>query len=365
MSIPIRLFDGDVILNIDRTPITFDEATRTLYNQAIANPSSLTDEERRIITRRPPPEEEDALCRGRCGQSLSELIKKAIENGDSLTYKESVIIAAGVDSAQNERLIHEVARLSAADRELLQRARAAATTEEMKRAQENACNGMKRWETIQSKASKTLSDDDVRNIRFALRVPWQEHVLSQTQMAICGLLIFFPRNMPEWPSFKEQIDMAVYHGLHSRPQIINEEIMVKFTLHYVESSNVSDDGDNNIAALQSQFLSMRDGDELSQGLRLDAFLYVDEEAIQSRDAARPFVWLLGPGETARLLKVHIKHIAPTLFARLTQRDLSPAEARRWPYRHTSELEILHRAAAWSKDANGVVDGIWPPPARYM
>lgn len=365
MSIPIRLFDGDVILNIDRTPITFDEATRTLYNRAITNPSSLTDEERRIITRRPPPEEEDALCRGRCGQSLSELIKRAIENGDSLTYKESVIIAAGVDSAQNERLIHEAARLSATDCELWQRARAAATTEEMKRAQENARNVMKRWGNIQSEASKTLSNDDVRNIQFALRVPWQEHVLSQTQTAICGLLIFFPRNMPEWPSFKEQIDIAVYHGLHSRPQVINEEIMAKFTLYFVESSNVSDDGDNNVAALQSQFFSMRDGGELPQGLRLDAFLYVDEETIQSQGAARPFVWLLEPGETARPLKVHIKHIAPTLFARLTQRDLSPAEARHRPYRHTSELEILHRAAAWSKDANGVVDGVWPPPARYM
>jgi hypothetical protein len=79
MSIPIRLFDGDVILNINRTPITFDEATYTLYNRAITNPSSLTDEERRIITCRPLLEEVDALCRGRCGQRLSGLVKKAIE----------------------------------------------------------------------------------------------------------------------------------------------------------------------------------------------------------------------------------------------------------------------------------------------
>jgi hypothetical protein len=41
MSIPIRLFDGDVILNINRTPITFDEATYTLYNRAITNPPPL------------------------------------------------------------------------------------------------------------------------------------------------------------------------------------------------------------------------------------------------------------------------------------------------------------------------------------
>jgi hypothetical protein len=144
MSIPIQLFDGDVILNIDRTPITFNEATHTLYNQAITNPSTLTDEERRIITHHPPLEEEDALYHRHCGQSLSELVKKAIKNRDSLTYKESIIIAAGVDSAQNKSLIHEAARLSAADRELLQRARAAATTEEMKHAQKSARNVIKR-----------------------------------------------------------------------------------------------------------------------------------------------------------------------------------------------------------------------------
>ncbi|KAF7169998.1 hypothetical protein CNMCM5623_002514 [Aspergillus felis] len=64
------------------------------------------------------------------------------------------------------------------------------------------------------------------------------------------------------------------------------------------------------------------------------------------------------------LKVHIKHIAPTLFARLTQRDL-PGEAKRRPYRHISELELLHQAARHSRNTEGEPDGIWPPPARYM
>jgi hypothetical protein len=43
MSRLILLFNGDVVLNINRTPLTLDEATRTLYNQAITDPSSLTD----------------------------------------------------------------------------------------------------------------------------------------------------------------------------------------------------------------------------------------------------------------------------------------------------------------------------------
>lgn len=107
---------------------------------------------------------------------------------------------------------------------------------------------------------------------------------------------------------------------------------------------------------------------------------MDEESLRSRDARRAFVWLWEPEkETAEPLKVDIKHIAPTLFARLTQRDLSPEKARSWPYRHTSELEMLRKAAGHSRmmveENNGESvyalnrddskDGIWPPPARYQ
>lgn len=352
----IQMYDGLLTVHIDRTPLTLDEATRTLYNRAITNPSSLTDAERRTITHRPPPEEEDALCRTACGQSMSELVTKAIQNGDSLTYNEAHLLTAGVVPNQAGRLLTERARLSAADRDLTHRANAAATTEEMKTAQASAQAVQQRWNVAQSAAFKSLNDDDIRNIRYAMRVPWQEHVLGITDTTVCGLVIFF-LDVPEWASFKEQIKTAIYHGLHYKPQFMKEAAVAKFTLHWVE--------DNYANALQSRFTSMRDGNEFPAGLRSDSFLYVDEEALRSRDASRPFVWLWEPEETAEPLKVHIKHIAPTLFARLTQRDLSPDKARQWPYRHTSELGMLHQAARHSRNADGEQDGIWPPPARYM
>ncbi|KAL6235891.1 hypothetical protein BDW75DRAFT_239739 [Aspergillus navahoensis] len=97
--------------------------------------------------------------------------------------------------------------------------------------------------------------------------------------------------------------------------------------------------------------------EIPVDYRRDAFLYLDEETFGSRETARPFLWLAepepqsstatepGPG-TAHFqpLKVSIKHIVPTLFARLVQRD-PQGGARRKPYRHTSELSRLHAATA--------------------
>ncbi|OGM50994.1 hypothetical protein ABOM_000052 [Aspergillus bombycis] len=112
---------------------------------------------------------------------------------------------------------------------------------------------------------------------------------------------------------------------------------------------------------------MLSNNEIPIGFRRDVFLYIDKETFHSREAARTYVWLAEPEskpeyeagsgteaqpEVLQPLKVDIKHTTPTLFARLVQRDLQ-GEARRTPYRYTSELSRLHAAP----DANWEGDGI--------
>ncbi|KAF4173454.1 hypothetical protein CNMCM8694_008461 [Aspergillus lentulus] len=161
----------------------------------------------------------------------------------------------------------------------------------------------------------------------------------------------FPRGDSLWPGvvlrgwtrvarLRAQIETAIYHGLHCKALLMDEAAIAKFTLHWVAV------GEINVDELRN------------------CFLYGDEKSLQSRDEVRSYVWLAEPEETAEPLKVHIKHIAPTLFVRLTQRDLS-GEAKRRPYRHASEPGLLRQAARQSRNAVGEPDGIWPPPARYM
>jgi hypothetical protein len=267
-------------------------------------------------------------------------------------------VTAGVVPNQAGRLLSERVRLSSEDRDLVHRANASATTEELKAARANAQTVNSRRIAAQSAALDTYTDDDIRNVRYALRVPWQQHVLDLTETSVCGLVIYFLES-PGTNTFKEQIENAIYHGLHFQPQLMNEAAVDKFTLYWVAYSSAP-------ATLSSQFLSSsRDRNEFPSGLRLDSFLYINQESLDSRNTTRPFVWLWEPNKTAKPLKVDIKHISPTLFARLTQRGLATDRAKSWPYRHTSELEALHRAASYSKNANGEQDGIWPPPAGYM
>lgn len=410
----------------DTTPLVLDDSTRTLYNRAISNPSSLTDQERRLITYRPPPDEEDTLCQNACGLSMGELITKAINSrsntGDDiplgslgLSHKEASLLTTGVVEGQSGRILSEVARLSPEDRDLKARAIVAARTDDIRAAIEVAQRVLQRWRKAELAAANTLNDDDIRNILFALRVPWQEHVLQSSSASTrdsappsdsgigeasgrFGLVIFYPKEEEEeaeeggrLPEYKALIGTAVYHGLHYSAMLIKDETRDRFALHWVAVPGSTINNSMDLSALRSRFSTMLPNGEIPAGFRRDSFLYVDDEAFRSRETTRPYLWLAEPepqsdakterepepetktgtespaatgaqSEVSQPLKVDIKHIAPTLFARLVQRDLQ-GEARRKPYRYTSELTRLHAAvnAKYREDR----DGIWPPPARFQ
>ncbi|KAK6838459.1 hypothetical protein RU639_000881 [Aspergillus parasiticus] len=371
-------------INADRTPLTLDESTRTLYNRAISAPSSLTDQERRLVTHRPLLEEENTLCQNACGLSMDELIAKAIDSNNNnnnnndlslgLSNKEARLLTAGVAQGQSSRILSEVARLSPEDRDLKARAMEAAMTEDVRAAIEVAQRVRQRWIAVQLTAAKALSNVDIRNIQVAMKVPWQEHSLGEAG-ARFGLVVFYQEEgVGRLSEYKSQIGTAIYHGLHYSVSLIKDETRNRFTLHWVAVPG-SHDNDLDSSALRTRFSTMLSNNEIPIGFRRDAFLYVDEEAFHSRETARPYLWLAEPESKPEYetgsgtgaqpgilppLKVDIKHIAPTLFARLVQRDLQ-GEARRKPYRYTSELSRLHAAT----DATRERDGIWPPPCRLQ
>jgi hypothetical protein len=266
--------------------------------------------------------------------------------------------------------------LSEADQHLLHAAIDVAWTEEMREARANAHAVQKRGLQASSAAAKFLNDDDMRHNRLAMMVPWQEQVLSDTESEVCGLVSFYA-DREDWAAFREQVETAVYHGLHYRAGRIKDEAIAKFTLHWVPINDPSD------RDLRDLFAEKRDQGEFLRGLRTDSFLFVDQEALESRDSKRPFVWLWEPkrpstdeekdekegegkeeGKDMGPLKIDIKHIVPTLFARLTQRDFATEEARRKPYRLESTFKTLHRVTSQHPTPRER-DGIWPPPARFM
>ncbi|CAI7633810.1 unnamed protein product [Penicillium pancosmium] len=328
--------------NLPKTPITLDDSTRELYNRAINEPTSLTDDERRVITRRPTGPEEDQLCRDACGMTFSELARK------------------WPAPSQTAHEINFSARLGEADRELWRNAYNAAWSEDMKTARANARAITKPVKADYSAARKSHNSDDWRNIAYAMKIPWQEYVISDPANTVFGFVFFVPHAIgSEWPLFKAQIEIATRHGLNCHLPPTRKEDLPKFTLHWIEED---------AADMESTFVSKRGNGELPKGLRTDSFLYVDEESLRSHSLERPFIWLWEPENTISKelgpLKVDIKHIVPLLFARLTQRDL-PEEQRHKPYRKPSDFATLHQIAQYKDPTNQRIDGIWPAPARIM
>ncbi|RFN46289.1 hypothetical protein FIE12Z_9443 [Fusarium flagelliforme] len=349
-------------------PLTLDDATRALYEKAIADPSSLSDERRREILQRLPREEEDALCYDICGSTMSELVTKAIQDPDSLVYMEVNLLVAGLPRDRNRKMLQQSARLSKEDRDLHHKALEAAMTED-----EAAARTVTRAKQLakgkaRDAADKALDVYDADIIRSgALKqirgcVPWQEHIMSLSgstkTRAPCGFVMFYPKDKdPECSAFKGRLEEFVSHGFHRHIGAAKEPVMNGFKLYDMQYDSLE--------SLPRRFAAMRDSGDIPTGLRRDAVLYVDDEAFRSLDSARPFVllWELqekqGTEEQLGPLKVDIKHVAPLLLMRLTQRDMSLEKRQLKLWSRGPEFENLHKDASKSKE-NGDYDGIWPP-----
>ncbi|KAJ5585953.1 hypothetical protein N7450_005740 [Penicillium hetheringtonii] len=236
----------------------------------------------------------------------------------------------------------------------------AAWSEDMKIARANARAITKPFQANYFAARKFHNSDDWRNIAYAMKIPWQEYVIKNPANTVFGFVFFIPSVIGnEWPIFKEQIETATRHGLNCHPPPTRKQDLPKFTLYWIEKDVVD---------MESTFVSKRANGEYLKGLRMDCFLYVDEESLRSYNLQRPFIWLWESANAISKelgsLKVDIKHIVPLLFARLTQRDL-PEEQRRKPYRKPSDFATLYQIVQYKDPTKQRIDGIWPAPARTM
>lgn len=114
------------------------------------------------------------------GSSLSSL---------ALSYKEASLLTVGVVKGQTSHSLCGVARLSPEDRDLKARAMEAARTDDIRAAREVAQKVQQRWLAVELAAAQALNDDDIMNSRFAMKVPWQEHVLQSTSNSTVVLLL--------------------------------------------------------------------------------------------------------------------------------------------------------------------------------
>lgn len=269
---------------------------------------------------------------------MPELVAKAVQYPNSLSYLETDLIVRGVSKDRNKKRLDEAMRLIPTDKDL--------------------------WHNARNAASEIFDSSDSIIIKNVLTgVPWQDHIMSSSAstktLAPCGFVVFYPKEQAiNWSTFKEKMEKSVSLGFHRYLSLVKEPIMRGFKLHDVPH--------NSSESLVSHFVAMRGARNIPAGLRQDVFLYLDEEAFQSLKLDKPFIWLWEPQEQSVLqeqlgtVKVDIKHIAPLLLMRLIQRDMSLEGRQLLMWRCEPDLEGFHAAAASSTNESLEHVGIWPP-----
>lgn len=288
------------------------------------------------------------MVREACGLSMAELVAKAAAPGaeSTLYFDETRFIMSAHVVGGSMQMIEKRARMSPEDRELWSNAMLATRSEQMMAANKNAVAAQLRWKAAKAKAQSSIPKQEFNLMMVAMDVPWQQHVLHTPGPSSIGLVVLFSER-PSWPSYKTEIERCVQDGLTMMCFKVQPEIYNRFAWQYIPASG-------NGAELQSTFHAVVP--DLPSGIRSDCFLYVDDEALLSKDSAKPFVWLHEPNTSLEPLKIDIRHICPGLFARLTQRDFTVEERRSQPFKTEPDLAGLHTAASNSL----AEDSIWPP-----
>lgn len=332
----------------DQSPIQLDQDTRILYERAVADPASITDEERRAINNLPSAEDEDRFVRETCGLSMTELLAEAVAPGaaEKLSFPETQIIFSSHVIDGPMEMLDRRFRMSPQDRELWDEASKAIKCEQQLVAERNAAAAYRRWTAARNQARDAIPRNEYNLMNLAMRVPWQQRALDMGGASSIGLVLFFP-DRPAWLSYKAEIERCVQQNLTVLCAKVHPAIQRRFSLHCIQDGGVSG------ANLQAQFRALP---AIAPGIRSDCFLYVDDDALRSKDTPRPFVWLHEPDTSLDPLKIDIRHICPALFARLTQRDFPAEEVREQPFKTDPGFEGLHLAASRAEAG----DDIWPP-----
>ncbi|ETS73624.1 hypothetical protein PFICI_14570 [Pestalotiopsis fici W106-1] len=261
---------------IDQPPAFMSKELRELHERilAVGDPAAVTRAERNQISHRLPPEEEDRLCREKVGLSLPELKDKVMTSGaDTLTEDECAMILFRrapyfeMDLLPDEkRLVQQVLELLANDydQEVWRR------TYFRDRAFDQVRKERKAKIKQEKKAAMEAKIQSMRPLwvldMFAAKLPRWGFVVFRTAYGV-GM-------DDKWKLFTAIHSITAMKQFHCwyRAQELKRNLEPLFV-----SESQLDGAD--IDTLRRRFKTMREQNEIPEGLATDCFLVVDKEVL--------------------------------------------------------------------------------------
>lgn len=277
-----------------------------LCHRALTAPATLTPVERHTLLNRPPPAEENALCTARTGQTLADLVRKALSSSarstssappppPPLSRLEADILVYGPAHGQRTRE-DEAARLApyraltAAQRDLVDRAAVAVSDPDEDRARDVAWKVLRGYQETERRAARTPADHTgpgaggAQELRAqAMVFPWERgnwvDLVAEKGWEEWGLVVLRTAYGDEeaWRGFQGKFDALAAEELRKLSGA--ERIAGGFRLRYVE-----DEGrlrGQRQAALLAYMAEMRREGRIPPGFVQDYFIACDEDVVRT------------------------------------------------------------------------------------
>ncbi|KAJ0159568.1 hypothetical protein CTA2_9462 [Colletotrichum tanaceti] len=275
--------------------------TRALYARAVENPTRLSLAEQNRVLGRPPPEEEDELCLARVGIDRQAVISKALTEPDTLSHTECDIVLTGAHyhssnpSALNLPL-DVLVSLSPEECQLQSQAygEVRRVTEWHNTEEPAVHNAFERSRAIreQERAErKREREQQVELVQTAMGLPrpkWIQDVLD-AQLPRWGFVCFRTGYATKGDDdAAPAADDAAWDQLRWTLDDIAQLVLTHWwkrdgprLYETCEHVFVSDPDLKGASPehLRARFRTMRDGNEIPEGVRRDCFLVADADAL--------------------------------------------------------------------------------------
>ncbi|KXG53559.1 uncharacterized protein PGRI_006090 [Penicillium griseofulvum] len=310
------------------------------------DPSILTTEDRLKMLRRWPLDKADYYCNAYVGSTTDGLVQKAART-DSLTEMEAIIILNtpfGNSIPEDQKYMGNQRWWSPNTKKKFQDAlNLLLTVAEMdseKKAHTNAEIIIKRIKALRKPELRNFSIDDLKNITRCNKLPWVEgvkkHLEQQPAWGFVCLRTSFGEDS-SWEQFKEFFIHATESALVF--PLNSPCIWPHWKIQWIEDQSMEN---ASVIDLCSYFRRLCEENKIDPGLRHDAFLYANTDAIESVIScpAMPspaFVMAaqaaydgttspdipLRHADFAGAVRIFIPHVYTTFWARLisTEEDL--------------------------------------------
>jgi hypothetical protein len=273
-----------------RPPTRIPDELKALFLRIAADPASATRADRNKIFGEPPPDEEDRLCKEKTGSTMEELKNKGLTNPDTLTEDECDILMHGTKLSGKDHFWKY--HLLDDERQLVDQVHEILWTDDDTDMKRNAYRRSPAFDDVREERREKKKQDRAAAQAAkwrAARPQWVNHMLD-AKLSQWGFVIFRTAysegTEQKWLYFQRAYSSNEFGQLRRSWKFATHLSAKHKPFLVCDPSLEGADPD----VLRRQFKTMRERNEIPDGIATDCFLVADQTALDQSTAVSMTDW---------------------------------------------------------------------------